>query len=435
MSEPLTHSDLIYLFVDGEASPAERSKLYDALANNPELQAEFEDAMRMKEAVEREVQTAIPPPSLTESLFLRAGVAVPVAATSAVAPAIPAITNLANSGWFALVKSFALPALAVSGAMTYGVIKLTENNTPLPPAAPQAVSRTIEDHRSLPQMITTISPETPVMAEAELVEKPSPFNTARKSSVSVIKENNPAVKMASEPPVTQQPTTNTAVNNTSVSNGQLNTPVVQKSNTEDVAIASVPSASINELSPSAISNVGGVVDNINLNPLEVSEHYTGSFTLGYERYAGSSYFQDRNGKVPSTGFALNNSAIIGMLRIDAHHSVGLMIGEESFPFYLKNADGGFSAQPSLNWFGVGYRYTFVEVETSVGSISPSVRGIIGGSQAGALGKAKVGLDWNLFESPITISGGYELTELIYQTSSATLGAGKTAVTFGINYTF
>ncbi|HET9136645.1 MAG TPA: hypothetical protein VFO76_08405 [Candidatus Kapabacteria bacterium] len=438
MSEPLTHSDLIYLFVDGEATPAERSKLYEALANNPELQSEFEDAMRMKEAVEREVTTAIPPPSLTEALFLRAGVAVPVAVSSAVAPAVPALTNIANSGWFALVKTFALPALAVTGAMTYGVIKLTEN-TPLPAQAPQAISRTIEDHRSLPQMITTISPETPAMADAELVKKTSQFNAVRKSGVSVIHENTPAVKMASEPPVTQEKiVANTAVDNPSVNNSQLNTPVVQKSNADEVAIASVPSAAINELSPSTIKNIS---DNegakITHNPFGIRDNLSPrnqtGITVSAERYFGSSFIQDRSGKVPSASTMFNNTTLSVMFFQPAEHiSVGAAGGEESFPLYLLKANGNINADPTLTWFGIATEYS----PFNIAGVNITAREIIGASVEGAgiINKLKAGVNYNL-TGAVNISAGYEWTELFYNSHNTTLGAGKTAWTTGLSYTF
>jgi hypothetical protein len=432
MSEPLTHSDLIYLFVDGEASPAERSKLYEALANNPELQAEFEDAMRMKEAVEREVIAAVPPPSLTEALFLRAGVAVPVAVSSAVAPAVPALTNIANSGWFALVKTFALPALAVTGAMTYGVIKLTENN-PLPAQAPQAISRTIEDHRSLPQMITTISPETPAMAEAELVKKSSASNAVRKSGVSVINENTPAVKMASEPPVTHEKivaNNSNAATTTSTTSSPVAVAVEPK---EEASFASIPSAAINDLSSNSISNIGGEGEKLSFNPLSKIESADKTLaSIGFERYAGESFFQDRNGKIPTTGFALNNTAVNVLFTVSNNFAIGAQVSDESFPFFKLHSDGAFSAEPSLTSFGVKAQYTPVKL----GDVNLVTSGFIGGSNVGPVTKAKLGLEYlSLFGGPVNVSAGYEWTELYYSSHNATIGAGKTAFTFGLNYTF
>lgn len=67
----LTPSDLIILFVDGEASDLERTLLFNALVGNAELQAELADVIRINSAAAGEMFETLPPASVTRALFRR----------------------------------------------------------------------------------------------------------------------------------------------------------------------------------------------------------------------------------------------------------------------------------------------------------------------------------------------------------------------------
>lgn len=68
-----TVSELIYLFVDGEATIEEKKNLFLKLSANPELANEFRYAFAMQKFAINEIAIAPPPVSLTNSLFTRAG--------------------------------------------------------------------------------------------------------------------------------------------------------------------------------------------------------------------------------------------------------------------------------------------------------------------------------------------------------------------------
>lgn len=68
-----TPSELVYLFVDGEATDVETSLLFGALADDAELQAELADAIRINAAAQGEAFETLPPADVTGALFERAG--------------------------------------------------------------------------------------------------------------------------------------------------------------------------------------------------------------------------------------------------------------------------------------------------------------------------------------------------------------------------
>lgn len=86
-NQQTTPSDLVYLFVDGEATDLERTMLFAALAEDVELQGELGDAIRVNSAARQESLETLPPPAVTANLFRRAGVV--GAASHVIPPVIP----------------------------------------------------------------------------------------------------------------------------------------------------------------------------------------------------------------------------------------------------------------------------------------------------------------------------------------------------------
>lgn len=75
-------TELLYLFVDGEADDLQKATLFAALANDAELQSELADAIRINAAARQEQNQTAPPAAVTAALFERAGIAGPIAAAS-----------------------------------------------------------------------------------------------------------------------------------------------------------------------------------------------------------------------------------------------------------------------------------------------------------------------------------------------------------------
>lgn len=113
-------SELIYLFVDGEANDVQRSTLFAALANDADLQTEFSDVLRIRTAAESERGYAVPPAQTTAGLFERAGFAAPVSLPGSVGGAAVGGAAAGGSGLLGwpLIRKFGTPLLsALVGAV------------------------------------------------------------------------------------------------------------------------------------------------------------------------------------------------------------------------------------------------------------------------------------------------------------------------------
>ncbi len=106
-----TASELIYLFVDGEADDLQKAQLFGALANDSDLQAELADAIRINAAVRDESVNAAPPAAVTASLFEKAGIgAVASGSLSGAAGTLGTVAGGTSAGvWSSMLKKIGLP--------------------------------------------------------------------------------------------------------------------------------------------------------------------------------------------------------------------------------------------------------------------------------------------------------------------------------------
>lgn len=72
-----SHSNLIYLFLDREATPLEQEILFKALSENSELRAEFENALEVYSGFKSDKSNLNPPVHLATSIFSTAGMTYP----------------------------------------------------------------------------------------------------------------------------------------------------------------------------------------------------------------------------------------------------------------------------------------------------------------------------------------------------------------------
>ena len=73
MADKNSYIELIYQMIDGEASEVERQTLFSALNDDPELQAEFQNALSINNAGKSFAASQEVPSHLTNSLFSKAG--------------------------------------------------------------------------------------------------------------------------------------------------------------------------------------------------------------------------------------------------------------------------------------------------------------------------------------------------------------------------
>ncbi|MCX7735596.1 MAG: hypothetical protein N2319_02680 [Candidatus Kapabacteria bacterium] len=91
-----SYSDLIYLFLDREATPLEQEILFKALSENADLRAEFENALEIYSGFKSDKNNLNPPVHLATSIFASAGMTYPNGYSSSMTNTIAQKSFLSN---------------------------------------------------------------------------------------------------------------------------------------------------------------------------------------------------------------------------------------------------------------------------------------------------------------------------------------------------
>ncbi|MFN8361010.1 MAG: hypothetical protein U0264_13935 [Candidatus Kapaibacterium sp.] len=385
----MDYSELIYLYIDGEASEAERTLLFSALATDAALQAEFNDAFRMNSAVQKEIETTVPPPELTSQVFEKAGF---------VTPDEP---SRKKAGWLALLlllmNSRGIPLLtAVGGALImYGVMRWNSGAEP---------SATIAANDASPQSISA----------------PHKFRDTTSATPSIPNESIASQRII--------PTSSSRIipsERTHIPSEHLNS----QENTKKIVPDLIPVRHTMSALHSYRSSPFGRDDWRRLTaPQNTLSLPADDFADLVMQVSGHSGLQDRGDASPAM---LNNMSISIASHLSPNHLLGGQLGQESFPIF--SSDGTFERNVNVMWIGALYRYEMDGIQ-ALGGIQPFAQVVAAGTRSGPLGKGTLGVMWQP-ESRIILSFGLEATALVYQFQSASYGTQKLGMNYGISVKF
>lgn len=104
---PLSLSELVYLFVDGETTSAQEQVLFSHLATDADLQAELQEAILIRSTLEQDCSALAVPPETTAAIFSKAGFALPGTTTgwsmgSVIGSTVQTLQSIALPSLFAL---------------------------------------------------------------------------------------------------------------------------------------------------------------------------------------------------------------------------------------------------------------------------------------------------------------------------------------------
>lgn len=169
MNSDFTSSELIYLFLDGEHTPVERSVLFSSLANNSELQSEFEDALKIRAAAVKDASAIAPSATVTSALMSKAGFAGGAAASAV------------SQGWFAqlfgswgtTMLTYVVPGLFALGGVGIGMLLSSNNANTIAQQTPvvqtnsssSQISSLIEQISSQEKTIETLADRNSILAD------------------------------------------------------------------------------------------------------------------------------------------------------------------------------------------------------------------------------------------------------------------------------
>lgn len=444
MNESLTPQELLYMYLDGECSPEQVEILFSAMATNPELQREFDEAVAFQQTLDEDKSKSVIPFTVTQSVFQRIGASI-IPSSEIASSASMATTNVVSNSLFQTIWTFITNnsiSIGISAALT--LITGVENS-----------------HKNIDsiQNVTKTSENLPFASTSKTKDVSSSETT--KESIKETSVENKEVPSESKTSVQRSNIQNTVIesrNNSSTnkiknSSGSLKQqqqPAIDMliPNTNDITESTIPQTSV----PSVLvfpslrneykEDDRAVVESLQQLPLNkrskiipVIEPLMLSIQL--RSMNGISNFPDRN---VSETFA-NNIGTVILIALNKNHSIGLEISQETFPHFaletqrIQNFTTApmFVSKETIMWTGASYQYSFDAIE-SVGSISPFVRTTLGASSVGGLSKTILGIQVPITNSVFSTLG-LEGSMFLINNASTINTSQKIGITYSLGWNF
>ena len=420
---PMNGSDLLYLFLDGHASPAEKDMLFKAMASDSELQAEFEDALTIRNAIHNERETTVPPSELTSSLFAKAGIAIPVVGTSVISVAQQ--SGNAFSSMFGKVFSTLLPYAAVgitalSAVLLWNSAEQYETTSAAKGIASNSVSsaeKGIDNSEQLLQRIERLEREQREGFAAQNQLLRNQKSTVRNVYMPYVPKGFALVSDGDIEDMKQR-IISSAITATQVASMQQ----LQSKQPISTDITSVQSSNPMESISPTMANSPAKVD---LLPSPESQE---RFSVNLRTINGIKQYPDRNITTPDILF--NNLAVTALYDFNNNHSFGFEIGQETFPIYEVNESNDLEQRYSLIWGGASYRYRMNPISELL-DIQPFGQLLAGGTKYGPIMRSIIGVSWQP-HSNFSFSFGVETSAMLYSYRNVWYGAQKVGLSYGVN---
>ncbi len=415
-------SDLIYLYLDGEAGSLEHSMLFGALARNSDLQAEFTEALRIRSAVEQERALALPPAHLTDALFRKAGFATAAAETAAAAGPGAFGRFLARFGapMLSAAASALLTALLLTGIYQSRLERVagemrqirTVQRAPLAenpgrssalPHSPRTGAGSGEAERAIPERLHDGTPHA--------VRGAGSGSTAASPAFAAGRDQFPR----QAPPQ--------ASGRTEAPEGTLPAATPSLMKTLPAAGTAIPTESI--------AAAAGPLGEATPFPPADRDEPDYRFAFQIRGITGLGLYPERP-PVQGTQPWFNNMSVGALYRISRHHAIGVEAGQEIFPLYRSNGASSW-LEPRLAWAGGVYRFEPEGME-SLGDLRPFLQTTLGGTPSGPIAKGIAGIAYTP-GSRVDLSIGFEGTALLYQLQGSWYSTRKSGITYLMNVHF
>jgi hypothetical protein len=443
MNESLTPQELLYMYLDGECSPEQVDILFSAMATNPELQREFDEAVAFQQKLEEDKSKSVIPFNVTQSVFQKIGASI-IPSSEIVSSATVATTNVVSNTVFQSIWSFITTnsvSIGISAALTLitGIeyshknIDSVQNATKTSENLPYATSSKSKDVSSSKITKETLK-ETTVGNNEVPSESKSSVQRNTIQSTAIESRNNGS--------------SNKSKNSLGSSKQQQPAFTILTPNANDITESTIPQTTV----PSVLvfpslrneykEDDRAVVESLQQLPLNkrstlipVIEPLMLSIQL--RSMNGISNFPDRN---VSETFA-NNLGTVVLIALNKNHSIGLEISQETFPHYALETQRiqNFTTAPlfvpkeTIMWTGATYQYSFDAME-SVGSISPFVRTTLGASSVGGLSKTILGIQVPITNSVFSTLG-LEGSMFLINNASTINASQKIGITYSLGWNF
>lgn len=400
--ENMTNSELLTMLLDGELSGEQETQIYSALAEDPELQAQLEHQLAIKEVVKSDTEAFTPPLEATFNIFNKLGYAVPAG--------IPAMKSI----WNKLFNRKVAVTTALLLLSTFTVTSILTNKSDEQIAQSSATnSNEVIAHNSdaiISQNDNSVEPEKVIEAKASKTVIPI-------SKSSAIKEEVPA---------------NNAINLQVSNNQEIAEALVQAKNSEIILnFASMPIQNNSAYNFAFVNNSKFEY----MRSRKDDVRYNSTFSL-IDRNLNSLYFRAGINANSAATNNFNNFLIGYMRKWKNDFSFGVELGTESINrLFTDDFSNSLTTEAKqVVWGAVALRYESHNL--TFAGISPFALARFGfGSDFNYMFGINTGLIRNFNSLPFSISAAFEYTNFQYTHLSNSYNFDKSGFTFGIHYNF
>jgi hypothetical protein len=406
--DDMQNEQLINDLLDGELDSAGEATLFGQLANNADLRNEFMQHLMIRNAVQNDRATLVPPIPLTSAVFAGLGFAAPIAGAAAAAGAVTQ-TGGVLSGWIARIGVPVMAALTSAG-ITFAVMSSNDDVTAGGVAGSSGVAGATQQVPSTSQNGTGESGTQMLAAEPQVVERVVERIVERPSS--------DGARLAAENATLRRQL------------AEMTELIDQRQPSEQQELMTVPVSPMS-LQPALINVQRDENERVlmaeRLSPISMPTHVP-AFSL---QVRGVNAQSPGLGVLPQTSWR-DNIGLAMLYRLTPSDAVGIEVGSESFPMVfsgLRNQlEVQFEMQPLVTWAGLSYRHVFSEIGTS--GFSPFAQAIVGGTEFGPIGRGTVGIMYTP-TGPLSFMFGVEGSALGFTHQNNWFTSTKYGFTYGV----
>lgn len=413
MESNMTSSEKLNLLLDGETEGLETSELFYELSHNQELQNEFVDIVKLKKMMNQ--STEAPPEKLKRGIVAGIGLTgggfgYYLQNAGVLAGIYSLLTHKVAIGAFALL----IGSIATFSLMnTETEQNVTSNNELVPKFELSELSIPVVNSREVNSEIESNQYFDNIESNQARVDKSNQIAANNlnisPNSISTLNTTNDNERVINKNSV--------VINSVDIASSDIYR-VNLESNNNNISIPqSVRTDEVNELSRS---------------------YYTSnnkSFSLQTRGLSGTS--MQSYDLSPTDAPAFNNVGIALMYNITDDFSFGLEFGQE---FLVQDVQGeSFNNREPVSenlltfWGAMKANYTFSEIQI-VDGLSPYSSLLLGGTNNGWIGKASVGLVYDISDK-FAFFAAPEWTTLFYKNYSELNTSDKYGITYGVSVKF
>lgn len=402
-----TYNELIYLVIDGEASDVERTTFYTALAGNPELQNEFQTAMKMNRAAEGFPKKSIVPIAVSDKLFNKAGLTY-ISADTALVAAAGSAGAFVKSGIFSNIRNYTISKIgfAIFGLILgAGLMYLLNDKSDI-----EFVNNYSNLKNGRKIEFTEREKAIPLMSSVSGVLIPK-----HKSGTTEVQTFQNDDKHEDFSHLENEETGSKYESTDQIYNSQIN---------QNLKV--VEFARSNNISGFDIQN-----------RVDYSNKLLNFEDLGLSiEVRNSAYWNMANENVlPSEISKFHNMSLSMLYELFDNFKVGAEIRQETFYVKYLSTDGIlqnyiYEQQPNLTSIGALLRYTFLDKET----FKMFAQNNVSANYYGLVYRGSLGMEYYVIPQ-ISILGAVDFAGLYYQHQKKTNTSEKVGFSYGINFKF